>query len=141
MCRFANGSLTLAKLVASATDGVPVMTWWAGLGEKIREENCVGKLAVFHLISSQCSTRVVNFISAKGLNLWQFKVDLNECGPEYTEMPYHTQVRWLSRGKVSSRYLAFLFARCLFAHMLSVEWSLFIVVNLGCLGCLKPRFY
>lgn len=48
-------------------------------------------------------TRVINFIRAKGLNHCQFKSFLEEFGSEYRDVPYHTEVRWLSRGKVLKR--------------------------------------
>lgn len=48
-------------------------------------------------------TRVVNFITAKGLHHRQFKSLLEECGSEYADVPYHTEVRWLSQGKVLNR--------------------------------------
>ena len=42
-------------------------------------------------------------IRAKGLNNHQFKSFLEEIGSEYRDMLYHTEVRWLSRGKVLNR--------------------------------------
>uniref|UniRef100_A0A3P9DNK1 SPIN-DOC-like zinc-finger domain-containing protein n=1 Tax=Maylandia zebra TaxID=106582 RepID=A0A3P9DNK1_9CICH len=84
--------------------------------EKMRAENCAGELTVYHCIIHQESlcgkalkmehvmtavTRVINFIRAKGLNHRQFKSFLEECGSE--DVPYHTEVRWLSRGKVLNR--------------------------------------
>ena len=49
-------------------------------------------------------TRIVNFIRTKGLNHRQFKFFLDEFGSEHTDMLYHTEVRWLSRGKVLNRF-------------------------------------
>lgn len=48
-------------------------------------------------------TRMVNFIRAKGLNHCQFKSFLGECGSEYADVPYHTEVRWLRREKILNR--------------------------------------
>ena len=49
------------------------------------------------------NTRVVNFIRTKGLNHRQFKYFLEEFDSEYRDVLYHTEVKWLSRGKVLDR--------------------------------------
>ena len=106
------------KLVGLTTDGAPAMCGQrSGLVGRIQDkmqENNAGELTVYHCIIHQevlCGkalktehvistvTRVVNFIRAKGLNHHQFKSFLEEFGSEYRDVPYHTEVRWLSRGK------------------------------------------
>ena len=104
------------------TDGAPAMCGQkSGLTgrvqEKMREEDA-GKLTVYHCIIHQevlcgkalqmkhvmsSTTRVVNFIRGKGLNHRQFKSFLEELDSEYRDVPYHTEVRWLSRGKALNR--------------------------------------
>ena len=47
--------------------------------------------------------RIVNFIKSKDLNSDIFKQFCNEMGQSYEVLLYHTEVRWLSRGRVVSR--------------------------------------
>lgn len=46
----------------------------------------------------------VNFIRSNGLNHRQFRKFLEEMGSEHNDLPYHTRIRWLSCGKVLSRF-------------------------------------
>ena len=45
-------------------------------------------------------TKVVNFIRAKSLNHRQFVLLLEVTELGHAVLPYHTNVRWLSLGKV-----------------------------------------
>ena len=47
--------------------------------------------------------KIVNFIRARGLNHRQFITLLEDCNSDYSDVPYHTAVRWLSMGKVLRR--------------------------------------
>ena len=111
------------KLVGLTTDGVPAMcSQKNGLVGRIREKmlevNGAGELTAYHCIIHQESlcgkalkmdhvmrtvTQAVNFIRAKGLNHRQFKSFLVEIGSEYGDVVYHTEVRWLSWGRVLNR--------------------------------------
>lgn len=108
------------KLVGLTTDGAPAMCGQKSglvgrIREKMKEENVTSELTAYHCIIHQESlcgkalkmehvmsiiTLAVNFIRAKGLNHRQFKSFLKELSAEHGDLPYHTEVRWLSQGKV-----------------------------------------
>uniref|UniRef100_A0A3B3IFR8 Uncharacterized protein n=1 Tax=Oryzias latipes TaxID=8090 RepID=A0A3B3IFR8_ORYLA len=122
------------KLVGLTTDGAPAMCGHrsglvARMRERMREENVTGELTAYHCIIHQESlcgkalkmehvmstiTRAVNLIRARGLNHRQFKAFLGELDTEYGELPYHTEVRWLSQGKVLQRCFELREGICLF---------------------------
>ena len=56
----------------------------------------------------------INFIRARGLNHRQFRMYFKEVEAEYREMLYHTEVRFLSRGRVLIRFFELLSAVELF---------------------------
>ena len=49
------------------------------------------------------SVKIVNFIKARALNSRMFSIICGEMGSEHNALLLHTEVRWLSRGKVLSR--------------------------------------
>lgn len=79
-------------------------------------------LMQFHCIIHQqalCSKRIefqnvmkvvvstVHFIKSRGLNHRQFKQFLDDIESEYGDLPFSTEVRWLSRGLTLERFLNF----------------------------------
>ena len=52
--------------------------------------------------------RVINFIRTRALNRREFRVLMNEVNSEYGDLLLHSEVRWLSRGRILERFSVFL---------------------------------
>uniref|UniRef100_A0A8C5I931 HAT C-terminal dimerisation domain-containing protein n=1 Tax=Gouania willdenowi TaxID=441366 RepID=A0A8C5I931_GOUWI len=116
-------NLPMDKLLSVCTDGAPCMMGKnKGFVALLREHENRPILS-FHCILHQealCAQmcdgqlgevmslviRVINFIVARALNDRQFKTLLDEVGNNYHGLLLHSNVRWLSRGKVLSRFAA-----------------------------------
>uniref|UniRef100_A0A8C5I7P3 Uncharacterized protein n=1 Tax=Gouania willdenowi TaxID=441366 RepID=A0A8C5I7P3_GOUWI len=117
-------NLPMDKLLSVCTDGAPCMMGKnKGFVALLREHENRPILS-FHCILHQealCAQmcdgqlgevmslviRVINFIVARALNDRQFKTLLDEVGNNYHGLLLHSNVRWLSRGKVLSRFAAY----------------------------------
>ena len=116
-------NLPMDKLISVCTDGAPCMVGnKKGFVALLREHENRPILS-FHCILHQealCARtcgeqfgevmslviKVVNFIVARALNDRQFKALLEEVGNNYPGLLMHSNVHWLSRGKVLSRFAA-----------------------------------
>uniref|UniRef100_A0A8C8SFM5 Uncharacterized protein n=1 Tax=Pelusios castaneus TaxID=367368 RepID=A0A8C8SFM5_9SAUR len=115
--------LDWAKLVSVTTDGAPSMVGsMKGVVARIKQEmdkhNHSRPIAIHCLIHQQalcCKSlkwdsvmkvvvSCVNFIRAHALNHRQFQEFLSELNVAYEDILYHTEVRWLSRGRVLKRF-------------------------------------
>ena len=100
--------LPLHKLASITTDGAPALTGKnVGLikllNDKVKCEHPLHYVISFHCIIHQESlcksvfdpvVRVINLIRARGLNNRQFKRLLDDMESEYSDVLYHSKVRW-----------------------------------------------
>ena len=49
--------------------------------------------------------KIVNFVKARTLNSHVFPAQCNDMGSDHVTLLQHTEVRWLSRGNVLTRFL------------------------------------
>lgn len=111
-------NLTWDKVVSITTDGCPSLTGknvglLKRISDKVKQLQPRQEILFLHCIIHQetlCKkvlklnhvikvvTKVVNFI--RGLNHRQFVEFLKEIESDFYEIPYYTEVRWLSIGKV-----------------------------------------
>ncbi|XP_077179280.1 general transcription factor II-I repeat domain-containing protein 2-like [Paroedura picta] len=124
VCQTVNGlELDWAKLASVTTDGAPSMVGSkkgviARINQEMDKHNHSHPIAIHCLIHQQalCSKSLkwdsvmkivvscVNFIRANALNHRQFQEFLSELNVAYEDVLYHTEVRWLSRGRVLKHF-------------------------------------
>jgi Domain of unknown function (DUF4371)/Spin-doc zinc-finger/hAT family C-terminal dimerisation region len=113
-------SIPIHKLASITTDGAPSMTGiHNGFIALCRKDNTFPPFLSYHCIVHQqalCGkvlnmkhvmsvvVKVVNSIRAKALQRRLFRSLLEEIDCQYGELLLHTEVRWLSRGKVLQRF-------------------------------------
>ncbi|KAK3928246.1 General transcription factor II-I repeat domain-containing protein 2 [Frankliniella fusca] len=123
-----SAGLPLANLYNVATDGAAVMTGRhtglvARLRQRVREAGSATDVVGIHCIihrEALCAkvvrlehvmsvvVKTVNFIRVKGhgLNHSDFQTFLKDIEAEYSDVPYFTDVRWLSCGTVLQRFFS-----------------------------------
>ena len=107
------------KVGSVCTDGAPAMighrSGFAAL-VKVRVPDLIMNHCVLHRHALAAKTlrphlkdvlsvcvQVVNFIRGRPLNHRMFKLFCKEMGSEHVVLLFHTEVRWLSRGKILTR--------------------------------------
>ncbi|XP_078509146.1 general transcription factor II-I repeat domain-containing protein 2B-like [Lissotriton helveticus] len=127
MCNYFNtNDIPLNTLVSITTDGAPAMVGHDRGFVSMLKKKLIGQTVIdYHCIIHQevlCAklkhgelnnvlkgaVKIVNFIRAKALNHRLFKAMLQESEAEETDILMHTDVRWLSKGKVLERFIALL---------------------------------
>lgn len=109
--------LDWSRCVGISTDGATAMTGrLKGLVSRVQRivplvkatRCCIHRqqLAVKHMRTClktvlDEAVKIVNFIKGKALNTRLFTALCEEMGSEHTKLLYHTEVRWLTRGKSS----------------------------------------
>ena len=60
----------------------------------------------YRKITRNCQdvTKIINFIKGRALIHREFNSFLEEIDPDLTGLLYYTDVRWLSKGKMSARF-------------------------------------
>ncbi|XP_076142759.1 general transcription factor II-I repeat domain-containing protein 2-like [Alosa pseudoharengus] len=115
--------LDWSKLVSVTTDGAPSMVGSTRglighINREMDQRDYARPLQIHCLIHQQalCCKVIkwdsvmkvvvscVNFIRANGLNHRQFQEFLSELECEHGDVLYHTEIRWLSRGRVLKRF-------------------------------------
>lgn len=124
VCQTVNGlELDWAKLASVTTDGAPSMVGSkrgviAHIKQEMDKHNHPHPIAIHCLIHQQalcCKSlkwdsvmkivvSCVNFIRVHALNHRQFQEFLSELNVAHEDVLYHTEVRWLSRGRVLKRF-------------------------------------
>lgn len=111
--------ISWSKCVGLCTDGAKAMSGHlSGLGARIKKvaPECQSTHCVIHreaLASKGMpanlksvltdSVKVINFIKARALNSRLFSLMCEDMGGKYQTLLLHTEVRWLSRGKILTR--------------------------------------
>lgn len=120
---FNERSIDLKKVFSVCTDGCPSMLGRnVGFVQLLKNHLGNDNLLSFHCIIHQESlaatfgesfscvmktvVKIVNFIRSNELNHRTFQEFLKELISQYGDVLYHTEVRWLSKGKVLERFFS-----------------------------------
>ncbi|KAJ1117630.1 hypothetical protein NDU88_005827 [Pleurodeles waltl] len=123
---FETHHIPLDSLVSITTDGTPAMVGHDRGFVSLLKKKLTGQPIInYHCIIHQevlcaklkheelnnvlkLAVKIFNFIRAKALNHRRFKAMLQDSEAEYTDLLMHTEVLWLSKGKVLERFIALL---------------------------------
>uniref|UniRef100_H3ALC5 DUF4371 domain-containing protein n=1 Tax=Latimeria chalumnae TaxID=7897 RepID=H3ALC5_LATCH len=123
---FKTHSLSVEKIVSITTDGCPSMvgvnkgfvTLLSSEVPNLFSVHCIiHQEAPLHKVRQAVMDKVmqiVNYIYAQPLHHRQFVELLDQLDSKYGDLILHSEVRWLSKGKVLERFIALLPAICQF---------------------------
>ncbi|XP_072377981.1 general transcription factor II-I repeat domain-containing protein 2-like [Diabrotica undecimpunctata] len=136
---FISENIPLQKLVGITTDGAPAFTGvHNGFIALCRKDDTFPNCLTYHCIVHQqalCGkflnadnvvkvvVKLVNQVRAHALQRRQFRTLIAEINLEYGELLLHTEIRWLSKGKIPSHFYELLQALIAFLKELRENYS------------------
>uniref|UniRef100_A0A3B3HZV5 Uncharacterized protein n=1 Tax=Oryzias latipes TaxID=8090 RepID=A0A3B3HZV5_ORYLA len=121
---FVEKKVPVQKLVSVTTDGAPAMTGrHVGFIAQCKNDPDFPKFLHYHCIIHQqaiCAkvtgfdhvmtpvVKIINSIRSKAKQHRMFKMLMDELSAEYGDLLLHTEIRWLSRGRILQRFLSLL---------------------------------
>ncbi|XP_008183699.1 general transcription factor II-I repeat domain-containing protein 2B-like [Acyrthosiphon pisum] len=88
----------------------------------IHQENLTCKFPNDFSVVMNKTIKIVNFIRARDLNHRKFKEFISELNSQYSDFMFHTEVRWLTKGKVLERFFSLREEIKLFIHEQKTEF-------------------
>lgn len=69
------------------------------------QEALCGKIMNFSRVIDVVVSELMKFINSIGLKHREFQAFLEEIDAEFRDVPWHSEVRWLSKGRILDQFL------------------------------------